>query len=125
MLIALGMTALEAATWRPAINTQVQPRYLSYFASFALKGNTNSLGSTDWPVVGRGGAEFSNVMKMNATKPDLFQTKVDWMLVDDDQNSEERCSFWNGIAQSVMDLMGPNVEKEADVDVSEDVEEEL
>ncbi|KAF4466953.1 carboxylesterase family [Fusarium albosuccineum] len=125
MLHVLGMTHKEAAEWKRAINTKVQPRYLTYFASFALEGNTNSLGSTDWPVVGRGEPKFSNVMKMNATKPDPFLTDVNWMLVDDDQNSEERCSFWTGIAQSVMDLMDPNAEKEADVDVSEDVEEEL
>ncbi|KAJ3534189.1 hypothetical protein NM208_g7645 [Fusarium decemcellulare] len=125
MLNFTGMTRAEALKWAPAMEFQVQPRYLSYFASFALNGNTNSLGNQDWKVVGREGPKFSNVMKVNATKSSRFHTDVYWNLVEDDQNSEERCSFWTGIAQSVMDLVGPDAEKEADVDVSEDVGEEL
>ncbi|KAF5027024.1 hypothetical protein F66182_900 [Fusarium sp. NRRL 66182] len=124
MLKALGMTGVEAALWAPGMNNKVQERYLSYFASFALEGNTDSCGNTDWPVVGRGGDKFSNVMKVNATRSPLT-TNVFWTLVEDEQNSQDRCVFWNRIAQGIMDQMKHTGEDTIDTETSESAEEEL
>ncbi|KAF5671212.1 carboxylesterase family [Fusarium heterosporum] len=72
----------------------VLDKYLGYFGSFALYGNTdkNGAGDTGWPVVNGSANLFSNVIKPSSGG---------WSLVEDDQNAKDVCTFWRGVAQNL------------------------
>ncbi|KAM0189080.1 hypothetical protein ACHAPQ_010189 [Fusarium lateritium] len=123
MLNGVGMSSIiDRVKWAPAIDAQVQPKFLSYFSSFAVNG---SLEGTDWPIVSTGENKLANVMKVNATKPWPWKTDVSWMLVEDEQNSQDVCSFWHKIAEEIMKKMGEGSKEEDNVDVGEEVQEDV
>jgi carboxylesterase type B len=123
MLNGVGMSSiLDRVKWAPAIDSQVQPKFLSYFSSFAVNG---SLEGTDWPIVSTGENKLSNVMKVNATNPWPWKTKVFWMLVEDEQNSQDVCSFWHKIAENIMEKMKEGSEEEVNVDGDGNAQEEV
>lgn len=115
MLNALQWTAGQIATWSFTLANKIVPSYLKYFASFALQGNPNSAGETLWPVVNTSGPLFSNVMDPSAGV---------WTLINDTQNTADTCSFWNGIAQDIVDAQGNSGERN-DVHIDEEDQEEL
>lgn len=123
MLKGVGMSStLDRLKWAPAIDDQVQPKFLSYFSSFAING---SLEGTNWPIVSTGENKLSNVMKVNATKPWPWKTDVTWQLVEDEQNSQDVCSFWHKIAEQIIKKMEGSEEEEDNIAVGEDVQEDV
>ncbi|KAF4990586.1 hypothetical protein FGRMN_8401 [Fusarium graminum] len=90
----LNCTESEARKLAKQLRSTVRDRYLGFFGSFALYGNTDKNGEGDkgWPVVDGSENLFSNVMK---------PTSEGWSLVEDDQNAKDVCAFWRGIAQNL------------------------
>ncbi|KAK2471213.1 hypothetical protein H9L39_17444 [Fusarium oxysporum f. sp. albedinis] len=79
---------------------------------------------TKWPVVGRGGSAFHNLMKVNASSTVPAEKNVHWMLVKDEQNTANTCAFWNGIAQDITKQMEAAGGEGIDAD-DESIDEEL
>ncbi|KAH7466618.1 hypothetical protein FOMA001_g16031 [Fusarium oxysporum f. sp. matthiolae] len=108
----------DANIWAGKLRDTIRDRYLGYFASFALYGNTDSdgKGDTGWPVVDGSGKLFSKVMK---------PSQDGWNLVQDEQNSEDGCAFWRTIAQDLVPKSGNSEWNLEEVDVDSNVQEEL
>lgn len=98
------------------LGDEVPEEYRNYFASFALSGNPNegpSKPPLTWPVADGSQDMLSKVMEVHVdrskqTTDILRKDKPGFHLIMDDQNAKSTCSFWEKIAQEIMDIQMDN-----------------
>ena len=91
------------------INTNVSTAFQTYFASFALSGDPNSLPlppvtyghAPEWPVADGTGDNLTNVLQVKAWIP-FLHPKPFTLDTPDDQNSNTTCNFWTNIAKEIL-----------------------
>lgn len=81
------------------LGDEIPQVYKNYFASFALSGNPNggpSKSPLTWPVADGSQDNISNIIEV--------QWHPKFNVTTDNQNAKSTCSFWNEIAQKIMDM---------------------
>lgn len=93
------------------INTNVSTAFQTYFASFALSGDPNSLppppvtngSAPEWPVANGTGDSLTNVLQVQAPiSDDSVHLEPFTLDTPDDQNSEATCNFWTNVAKEIL-----------------------
>jgi len=93
-----GVTALAKS-----IATAVMPTYQAYLGAFAARGGPNSIADAavtsapSWATAAPG-PTLGSVMDVSG---------AGWQLGQDGVNTQQTCSFWQGIAQAVLAAVGP------------------
>ena len=107
--IGLNSPGVEALYACLLINTNISAAFQTYFASFALSGDPNSLPlppvtyghAPEWPVADGTGDNLTNVLQVKAWIP-FLHPKPFTLDTPDDQNSNTTCNFWTNIAKEIL-----------------------
>ncbi|KAH9231140.1 hypothetical protein K456DRAFT_1841511 [Colletotrichum gloeosporioides 23] len=94
---------LLAQIYAKVLEGLVATRYKAYLASFAMNGDPNNLPRITrlyWPVADGNHNRLRSVLQVRA--PGFLHSA--FRLTSDDQNSRNRCEFWNDIAQQIVGL---------------------
>lgn len=97
-----SVAKLLAGIYAGLLGNGISQEYRNYFASFALSGNPNegpSKPHLTWPVADGSQDELSKVMEVRGSG---------FHLTNDNQNTNSTCSFWEKIAQEIMDIQMHN-----------------